>query len=75
MDLKEMLRLARQREMDIQHNFIRKTEEYKLKVLENNEIRRQLEKEEKELFEKGSEWGKALEEIRVLERLIEGGGD
>ena len=78
MDLKEMLRLARQREMDIQHNFIRKTEEYKLKVLENNEIRRQLEKEEKELkekipkepFEKDSEWGKVLEEIRVLERLV-----
>lgn len=73
-----MLEDARQREIDIHTEFDRRTEEYKMKVLENNEIRRNLEKEEKELkekipkepFEKDSEWGKVLEEIRVLERLV-----
>jgi len=73
-----MLENARQKEKDIHLEYERRTEEYKRKVLENDEIRRQLEKEEKELkekipkepFEKDSEWGKVLEEIRVLERLV-----
>lgn len=78
MNLKEMLEDARGREMQIAIEFDRRTEEYKRKVLENNEIRRNLEKEESELkekipkesFEKDSEWYKILEEIRVLERLV-----
>jgi hypothetical protein len=77
-NLKEMLENARQKEKDIHLEYERRTEEYKRKVLENDEIRRQLEKEEKELkekipkehFEKDSEWSKVLEEIRVLERLV-----
>ncbi|HZJ98517.1 MAG TPA: hypothetical protein VFC79_00835 [Tissierellaceae bacterium] len=78
MDLKQMLSDARQREAQIAIDFDRKTEQYKAKVLENNEIRRQLEKEEKDLksqipreyFQESSEWGEVLEEIRVLERLV-----
>lgn len=73
-----MLENARQREMDIHLEFDRRTEEYKRKILENNETRRRLENEEKEIkdmipkepFEKDSEWAKVLEEIRVLERLV-----
>lgn len=78
MDLKEMLENARQREKEIHLEYERRTEEYKRKVLENDEIRRRLEQEEKELkekipkepFDKDGEWYKVLEEIRVLERLV-----
>ena len=82
MDLQKLLQDAREREMDIGLEFDRRTEQYKRKVLENDEIRRQLKVEEDELkalipkepYEKDGEWAKVLEEIRTLERLIERGG-
>lgn len=78
MDLANLLEIARQKEKDIALEFDRKTEQYKAKVLENDEIRRGLKAEEeslkglipKEPYVEGSEWAKALEDIRVLERLI-----
>lgn len=78
MDLKEMLRKAREREFEIHEKFNRKSDEYRNLVLKNDEIRRKLKAEEDELkkeipqehFQEGSEWSKVLEEIRVLERLV-----
>lgn len=78
MELEQLLQSARERELEISLEFDMRTEEYKRKVLENDEIRRQLKKEEEALaelipkqpFEKG-EWADVLEEIRTLERLIE----
>ena len=78
MDLTKLLEEARQKEKDIALEFDRRAEQYKAKVLENDEIRRSLKVEEeglkglipKEPYVEGSEWAKALEDIRVLERLI-----
>ncbi|MBS4534967.1 hypothetical protein GOQ29_04965 [Clostridium sp. D2Q-14] len=82
MTLQEMLDDARRRELEMQTEYDRTTKEYELKVLSNDEIRRNMKKEEEELkkqipqesFVTGSEWNKIVEEIRVLERLL-GSGD
>ena len=81
MNLQEMLEDARQRELEMQSEYDRMTREYEMKVLQNDEIRRNLKKEEDELkklipqesFIAGSEWNKTVEEIKVLERLLERG--
>ncbi len=81
MDLETLLKNARKRESDIALEFDRKTAEYQNKVLQNDEIRRNLKSEEEELkkqiplepFQEGSEWAEVLEEIRALERMIERG--
>lgn len=78
MDLANLLEIARQKEKDIALEYDIKSEEYKNKLLQNDKIRRDLKAEEDELkklipeqpFVEGSEWAKALEDIRVLERLI-----
>lgn len=79
MDLELLLQKARERELEISLEYERRTGEYKAKVLQNNEIRRRLKKEEDELLSsipkephvEGSEWGRELETIRSLERLLE----
>ena len=77
MSLQIMLNDARARELAMQTEYDTRTKEYEMKVLQNDEIRRTLKKEEEELkklipqesFVPGSEWNKIVEEIRVLERL------
>lgn len=79
MDLEILLERAKERELEISLEYERRKDEYKAKVLQNNEIRRQLKKEEDALLSlipqephmEGSEWGKELETIRSLERLLE----
>lgn len=79
MNLQEMLDTARQKEADMQREYDVRTAEYQAKKLKNDEIRRNLSKEEdalkeqipKESFEPGSDWSKLVEDIRVLERLLE----
>ncbi len=78
MTLQEMLEDARRRELEMQSEYDRRTREYEIKVLQNDEIRRNLKKEEDELkelipkesFVTGSEWNQIVEEIKVLERLL-----
>ena len=77
----DALRNAREKELELQRLYDVKTAEYQTKKLKNDEIRRQLQKEEDDLkaqipeehFIEDSEWAKVVEEIRVLERLVENG--
>ena len=49
MTLQEMLEDARIRELEMQSEYDRRLKEYEMKVLQNDEIRRNLKKEEDEL--------------------------